>query len=130
MNDKTLLPFLRDNPSKPVEPRGTSIRVPQRPKPAFQQPMSPELGDVAFKRQSDEPRIHLGHVHRPLDKTSFGFFEAFRKESMTRRERFAFFFFLRIPEAFRIVPSDIRPDRPLVEAETAPIIIPSAQLFG
>jgi hypothetical protein len=47
---------------------------------------------------------------------------------MTRRERLAFLF-LGDPEAFRIVPGNVRPDRPLVEAEPAPVIVPSAQLL-
>lgn len=130
MNDIAFLPFLRCDPSKPVQPRSTAVRVAQRPKPAIQQPVSPELGGIAFKRLSDEPRIHLGHIHRPLDETSFGFSETVAKESMTWRERFAFFFFFGVPVTFRIVPGNVDSYVTMVQPEPAPVIIARTELFG
>jgi len=129
MNDKTFLPFLRRDPSKPVEPRGTAVRVAQRPEPAIQKPMSPELGNVAFKRHGDKPRIHLAHVHGPRDETCFAFTDTIAEESMTRRERFALLF-LGDPVTFRIVPGNIKADVPLVEREAAPAAIAGTKLFG
>jgi len=88
MNDKTFLPFLRLYPSQLIKPRGTAVRIAQRPEPAFHQPVSPELGGITFKRQGDEPRAHLAHVHRPFDLTCFAFPETIGKEPMTGWELF------------------------------------------
>lgn len=129
MNDIAFLPFLRCDPSKPVQPRSTAVRVAQRPKPAIQQPMSPELWGIVFKRLSDEPRVHLGNVHRPLDEASFGFSETVTEETMTWRERFTVFFFGN-PKTFRIVPGNVNPYVAVIQPEPAPEIIARPELLG
>jgi hypothetical protein len=114
VNDTAFLPFLCCNPSKPVQPRLTVVRIAQCAKPAAHHSGSLAFMGVGFKRLSDEPRIHLSNVHRPFDETSLGFSETVSEETMTWRERFTLCFFFRFPVAFWIVPGNIKADIPKI----------------